>query len=40
MLPCHSAETIPGLIFANVRDASLAAIWYGSEAFNAFCDEA
>ena len=40
VLPCHAAETIPGLAFGNVRDASLAAIWSGSEAFNAFRGEA
>ena len=36
VLPCHAAETIPSLVFANVRDASLSSIWYESEAFNAF----
>ncbi len=35
-LPCHAAETIPGLGFQTVRDASLAEIWYRGEAFNAF----
>ena len=39
VLPCHAAESIPGLVFANVRDASLAAIWYGSDAFGAFRGE-
>lgn len=36
VLPCHAAETIPGLAFANVRDAPLAQIWQSSPAFNAF----
>jgi pyrroloquinoline quinone biosynthesis protein E len=36
VLPCHAAETIPGLEFWNVRDHSLADIWGNSPAFNAF----
>lgn len=36
VLPCHAAETIPGLIFDNVRDKSLADIWHTSQGFNAF----
>ncbi|WP_034991601.1 pyrroloquinoline quinone biosynthesis protein PqqE [Beijerinckia mobilis] len=36
VLPCHAAETIPGLTFLTVRDASLADIWFNSPAFNAF----
>ena len=39
VLPCHAAETIPGLTFPNVREASLAEIWAGSQAFNAFRGE-
>ncbi len=35
-LPCHAAETIPGLEFWNVADHSLAEIWESSPAFNAF----
>lgn len=35
-LPCHAAETIPGLVFWNVREHSLADIWANSPAFNAF----
>lgn len=35
-LPCHAAETIPGLEFWNVRDHSLAEIWHQSPAFNAY----
>jgi PqqA peptide cyclase len=36
VLPCHAAETIPGLAFWSVRDRSLAEIWAQSPAFNAF----
>ena len=36
VLPCHSAATIPGLVFANVRDGPLAEIWSTSSAFEAF----
>ncbi len=36
VLPCHAAESIPGLEFWNVRDRSLAEIWANSPAFNAF----
>jgi len=36
VLPCHAAETIPGLEFWNVREKSLADIWRHSPAFNAF----
>jgi len=36
VLPCHAAETIPGLEFWSVRDHSLADIWTSSPAFNAF----
>jgi pyrroloquinoline quinone biosynthesis protein E len=35
-LPCHAAETITGLKFDNVRDASLHDIWQGSAAFQAY----
>ncbi len=35
-LPCHAAETIPGLEFWNTRDHSLEDIWLHSPAFNAF----
>jgi pyrroloquinoline quinone biosynthesis protein E len=38
-LPCHAAETIPGLEFWSVRDHSLADIWENSPAFNAFRGE-
>jgi PqqA peptide cyclase len=36
VLPCHAAESIPGLEFWSVRDYSLADIWANSPAFNAF----
>jgi pyrroloquinoline quinone biosynthesis protein E len=36
VLPCHAAESIPGLEFWSVRDHSLADIWVSSPAFNAF----
>ena len=36
VLPCHAAETIPGLVFWSVREHSLADIWANSPAFNAF----
>jgi PqqA peptide cyclase len=36
VLPCHAAETIPGLTFWSVRDHPLAKIWMESPAFRAF----
>lgn len=36
VLPCHAAETIPGLEFWSVRDHALSAIWQHSPAFQAF----
>src|SRR3984893_24479 len=36
VLPCHAAETIPGLEFWSVRERSLADIWESSPAFRAF----
>ena len=36
VLPCHAAESIPGLDFWSVREHSLADIWKDSPAFNAF----
>jgi len=35
-LPCHAAETLPGLSFPSVRTTSLDGIWRNSEAFNRF----
>lgn len=36
VLPCHAAESLPGFDFPSVRSASLAEIWYRSDAFNRF----
>jgi pyrroloquinoline quinone biosynthesis protein E len=36
VLPCHAAESIPGLEFWSVRDHALADIWQSSPAFSAF----
>jgi pyrroloquinoline quinone biosynthesis protein E len=36
VLPCHAAQTIPGLSFWSVRDHALAEIWQDSPAFAAF----
>ncbi len=36
VLPCHAAETIPGLDFWYVQDRSLAEIWGESPAFRAY----
>jgi pyrroloquinoline quinone biosynthesis protein E len=36
VLPCHAAESIPGLEFWSVREHSLQEIWLDSPAFNAF----
>src|SRR5215467_7677875 len=36
VLPCHAAESIPGLEFWSVRAHSLADVWRHSPAFNAF----
>jgi len=35
-MPCHAAETIPGLKFDNVTETSLQKIWTESDAFNRF----
>jgi pyrroloquinoline quinone biosynthesis protein E len=35
-LPCHAAQTIPGLRFDNVKEQKLQDIWLASEAFQAF----
>lgn len=39
VLPCHAAETIPSLVFDNVRERPLADIWYRGSAFNAYRGE-
>ncbi len=36
VLPCHAAETLPGLDFPTVAEASLSDIWYRSSAFERF----
>jgi PqqA peptide cyclase len=36
VLPCHAAETLPGLRFPTVAEASLSEIWYGAPAFARF----
>ena len=36
VLPCHAAETIPDMVFDNVKQKHLGEIWKQSEAFNRF----
>jgi PqqA peptide cyclase len=36
VLPCHAAETIPGLAFWSVKDRALSEVWLHSPAFNAY----
>lgn len=36
VLPCHAAETLPGIDFPSIRHESLADIWASSDAFNRF----
>ena len=36
VLPCHAAESIPSLVFDNVRDRPLGEIWRDGQAFNAY----
>lgn len=36
VLPCHASETIPGLIFDNVKDRRLADIWLNGQAFQKY----
>ena len=36
VLPCHAADSIPGLIFPRAGETSLAEIWHHSAAFQAF----
>ena len=36
VLPCHAAESLPDLVFDNVRQRSLSDIWENSDAFNRF----
>jgi pyrroloquinoline quinone biosynthesis protein E len=35
-LPCHAAQTLPGLVFDNVRDRHVGEIWRDGAAFNAY----
>jgi len=39
VLPCHAAEVIPGLEFENVREKTLAWIWWESASFRRFRGE-
>jgi pyrroloquinoline quinone biosynthesis protein E len=36
VLPCHAAESIPGLAFERIGERPLAAIWADSDAFKRF----
>jgi pyrroloquinoline quinone biosynthesis protein E len=36
VVPCHAAQTIPGIDFPSVREQGLSDIWYHSDAFNRF----
>ncbi|CAI9120616.1 pyrroloquinoline quinone biosynthesis protein PqqE [Brytella acorum] len=36
VLPCHAAETIPGVLFPDVRETGLARIWNESKLFGMF----
>jgi pyrroloquinoline quinone biosynthesis protein E len=36
ILPCHAAESLPGMEFPNVRDTSLRAAWERADAFTRF----
>src|SRR4029077_1075088 len=40
VLPCHAAETLPGLRFPTVNEASLTDIWYHSASFARFRGDA
>ena|SRR5271165_1235340 len=40
VLPCHAAQTLPGLVFDNLRERRLADIWRRGVAFEAFRGEA
>ena len=39
VLPCHAAQTLPGLVFDSVRDRPLVDIWRKGAAFEAFRGE-
>lgn len=36
VLPCHASESLPGLVFDNVRDRPLADIWLNGDAFQKY----
>ena len=36
VLPCHAAETLPGMSFENIRTHALGDIWRNSPAFNSY----
>ncbi len=36
VLPCHASETVPGLVFDNVKDRRLADIWLNGQAFEKY----
>lgn len=36
VLPCHAAESLPGLVFDNVRDRDLGDIWLNGDAFQKY----
>jgi PqqA peptide cyclase len=36
VLPCHAAQTLPGLVFENLRARDLSEIWRNGSAFEAF----
>jgi pyrroloquinoline quinone biosynthesis protein E len=36
VLPCHAADSIPGMQFENVRERSLSEIWHSSSSFERF----
>ncbi len=38
VLPCHAAESLPGMTFENIRNRSLRDIWLASDAFQKFRD--
>jgi pyrroloquinoline quinone biosynthesis protein E len=40
VLPCHAAESLPGLAFDSVREKSLKDIWYFGSAFTVFRGDA
>jgi len=39
VMPCHAADSLPGMAFANIRTRRLADIWRNSKAFERFRGE-